>query len=112
MRSVFFDICKDGGGASLIMIFIKYLILLVMSSIIFRSIIPSEWLLQNYDAIITAWMIYSLFILPAFLLGGLFGVFVIIFVGSILTAIVATLIFFGVTSSDMENFEQKYFFWR
>lgn len=94
------------------MIFIKYLILLVLSSVIFRSIIPSEWLLQHFDTIIIAWMIYSLFILPAFLLGGLFGVFFIIFIGSILAAIVATLIFFGVTSSDMENFEKKYFFWR
>jgi len=94
------------------MIFIKYLILLLISSILFRGIVPSDWLLQHHDTIITAWVIYSLFILPAFLLGGLVGVFFVIFIGIILTAIVATLIFLGVTSSDMENFEQKFFFWR
>ena len=94
------------------MIFLKYLLILVASSILFRSIIPSEWLLQYNDTIITAWMIYSIFILPAFLLGGLFAVFFIILIGLILAAIVAALIFLGVSPSDMENFEQKYFFWR
>tara|TARA_B110000503_G_C7026080_1_gene361892 strand:- start:675 stop:959 length:285 start_codon:yes stop_codon:yes gene_type:complete len=94
------------------MIFLKYLLILVASSILFRSIIPSEWLLQYNDTIITAWIIYSIFILPAFLLGGLFAVFFIILIGLILAAIVAALIFLGVSPSDMENFEQKYFFWR
>jgi len=94
------------------MIFLKYLLILVASSILFRSIIPSEWLLQYNDTIITAWIIYSIFILPAFLLGGLFAVFFIILIGLILAAIVAALIFLGVSPSDMENFEKKYFFWR
>ena len=94
------------------MIFLKYLLILVASSILFRSIIPSEWLLQYNDTIITAWVIYSIFILPAFLLDGLFAVFFIILIGLILAAIVAALIFLGVSPSDMENFEQKYFFWR
>ena len=94
------------------MIFLKYLLILVASSILFRSIIPSEWLLQYNDTIITAWIIYSIFILPAFLLDGLFAVFFIILIGLILAAIVAALIFLGVSPSDMENFEQKYFFWR
>jgi hypothetical protein len=94
------------------MIFLKYLFVLVISSILLRTIIPSDWLLQYYDAIIAAWVIYSLFILPAFLLGGMFGVFFIGVIGLIITAIVAVLIFLGFSSSDLENFEQKYFFWR
>ena len=94
------------------MIFLKYLFVLVISSILLRTIIPSDWLLQYHDAIIAAWVIYSLFILPAFLLGGMFGVFFIGVIGLIITAIVAVLISLGFSSSDLENFEQKYFFWR
>ena len=109
---VFFVITHSTTWVALLMIFLKYLLILVASSILFRSIIPSEWLLQYNDTIITAWIIYSIFILPAFLLGGLFAVFFIILIGLILAAIVAALIFLGVSPSDMENFEQKYFFWR
>ena len=94
------------------MIFLKYLFVLIISSILFRMIMPSDWMLQYYDVIVNVWVIYALFILPAFLLGGIFGVFFIGIIGLILTAIVATLIFLGISPSDMENFEQKYFFWR
>jgi hypothetical protein len=94
------------------MIFLKYLFALIISSVLFRAIIPSDWLLQYYDVIINVWVVYAIFILPAFLLGGIFGVFFIGVIGLIITAIVAALIFLGISPSDMENFEQKYFFWR